>query len=470
MFKIGPSLYALYDASPVPVRNVIGTVYALWSSQKKYGRHFGAWSGFLAQSQWWDREALRAFQVKQMQDLVAFIGEASPFYRTITQQRGISRDTIRAPEDIKAFPIIDKPVVREHYAEIKTAEATDKFLVLATSGTTGVSLHVPLTREALQREYAFRWLFQSIGGAKRGDRFALFTGHSVIPVKRKKPPFHIRNFADNAIMFSLYHMTDSTLETYVKEFNEFKPQYVYGYPSGVFVLADYVRRTGKPLFSPKAVYTASEKLHRHQREVIEKAFSAPLYEWFGQVETTVNVQECSSHRLHVKEEYGYLELLKDDGSEAAPGEMGSVVGTGWGNRALPLIRYRTGDMMLLAADQHCPCGRGGRIIEEIIGRDDDIIKTPDGRFIGRLDFVFKPIETIKERQIVQESLDSLLVRVVPTGEYGPKDEQRIIHELRSRIGDTIGIRVETVPEIPRSKGGKVRYVISNVMNGYSKGK
>ena len=263
-------------------------------------------------------------------------------------------------------------------------------------------------------------------------------------------------------MFSLYHMSDATMREYIDAFNKFKPAFVSGYPSGIYLLASYAASQGMSLSSPRAIFTASEMLHDHQRSVIERAFGASVFQWFGQVETTVNLQECDHHRLHVKEEYGLLEILKDDGVQARPGEIGNAIATGWGNSAFPLIRYNTGDNMALAENQSCPCGRGGRIIDKVIGRDEDLILTPEGRYVGRLDFVFKPVDTVKESQIIQEDANNICIKVVPLAGYSTHDERQISRMLRERVGDSMAIRFEKVAEIPRQTNGKIRYVISNV--------
>jgi len=268
-------------------------------------------------------------------------------------------------------------------------------------------------------------------------------------------------------MFSLYHMDDASMHAYVKALNDFEPDYFYGYPSGLFVLAAFIKASGLRVIKPKAIFTASEMLHDFQKEVILDIFQAPIFQWYGQVETTVNLHECDRHRLHVKEEYGLLELMADDGTPAEPGQIGQVIATGWGNKAFPLIRYNTGDNMVLDPDQHCSCGRGGRIIQSIAGRDDNFIVTPEGRYVGRLDFVFKAVDTVKESQIVQEDEKTITIRLVPTPTYSAKDEGVIVQKLKDRIGTSMQITVEKVDRIPRGGGGKFRYVVSKVKNRYS---
>jgi phenylacetate-CoA ligase len=462
MFRMPRWTYQIYANSPATVRNAWASLYAVWSARRKYGAAYQYWLTLLAETQWYDADRLREFQLERALDFLSFAARESSFYRRRFYEYGFDPASMQQIEDLKRLPVLTKTSVRAHHTEIATRFASDRFLVLSSSGTTGAALHIPTDAETLQREYAFRWQHHAVAGAKYRDRFAVFTGHNIIPAARKRPPYWVRNFAENTMMFSLYHMSDQTMAHYVEAYNRFQPSYVEGYPSGIFVLARFAKRMGLTLIRPRAIFTASETLHDAQRSEIETAFGAPVFQWYGQVEMTVNLHECQLHRLHIKEEYGYLELLKDDGTDAKPGETGTVVATGLGNRAFPLVRYQTTDKMELATDQKCACGRGGRIISRILGRDEDFIVTPDGRYIGRLDFVFKPIETVAESQIVQENLNTIVVKVVPLPGFTRADERRIETELRTRIGQTMKVQFDIVDSIPRGPGGKLRYVISKM--------
>jgi phenylacetate-CoA ligase len=285
----------------------------------------------------------------------------------------------------------------------------------------------------------------------------------LIPVEQSSPPYNIVDYYENAIHFSIFHLSESTIRNYIGSYLRFKPEFVKGYPSALYEFSKLVERAGVTLPAVKAVYCASEVLHDFQKEVIERAFGAKIFQWYGQVETTVNLHQCGNGRIHVKETYGYLELLDLQGNDVMPGETGQVIGTSWGNLAFPLLRYDTGDRMKLALDQHCTCGMNGRIVESILGRDEDVIVTPDGRRLGRLDFLFKPIKNVEESQIVQESSSTLHVRVVPTESYSEADEQLIRNMICEYIGTGMNVTIEECTSIPREKGGKLRYVISKVI-------
>jgi phenylacetate-CoA ligase len=129
---------------------------------------------------------------------------------------------------------------------------------------------------------------------------------------------------------------------------------------------------------------------------------------------------------------------------------------------MPLIRYDVGDRVALAPPgEKCPCGRTLPILLSVEGRSDDVILTPDGRRIGRLDPVFKGNLPMREAQIIQESLDLIRVLVVPAREFTVRHEQELIAAVRERVGN-IKVRVERVDGIPRTANGKFRAVISKV--------
>lgn len=364
---------------------------------------------------------------------------------------------------VRFFPFMDKSIVRAATDKIRSVENRDEHFRFLTSGTTGTSLAVYQDHDAYQREYAFRWKYLSVAGAVRGDRFAFFIGNNLYETDRRRPPYHIKDNAEHGIYFSIFHIAEWSIKDYVDAFNRFRPEYVKGYPSALYDYCKLAAEARLESVPQKAVFTASEKLHKYQRAVIEEYFQAEVYEWYGQVETTVNIHECLNHRLHVKEEYGLLELLNDDDEPVAAGEEGHAIGTGWGNHAFPMVRYRTGDNMVLSADQRCDCGMNGRIIDSIVGRDEDVIITPDGRRLGRLDFVFKPVTTVKESQIIQKTRDAVLVRIVPEDRYGSKEEETLRRVLTEYLGTSMTISIEEVERIPRSANGKIRYVISDLL-------
>ena len=462
MIKQHPVFKRVYKKLPGVLSSAAASLYSRRMAKRKYGRTYHSWRAFLEESQFYSATECRDWQKETLSKFLLSIQRTSSYF-TRDEYQALPASKRNDPHSlIRSFPIMDKAIVRAAADGIRSVEDRDTQLRFLTSGTTGTSLAVYQDQAAYQREYAFRWKYLSVAGAERGDRFAFFIGNNLYETDRRKPPYHIQDSAESGLYFSIFHIAAWSIKDYVEAFNRFRPSYVKGYPSALFDYCKLASDAGLESVPQKAVFTASEVLHQYQRDVIEDYFQAEIYQWYGQVETTVNIHECVNHRLHVKEEYGLLELLDDDDEPVAPGEAGHAVGTSWGNHAFPLVRYRSGDNMVLAADQQCDCGMNGRIIDRIVGRDEDVIVTPDGRRLGRLDFIFKPVTTVKESQIIQTAIDAVLVRVVPEGQYGSSDERALRNILTDYLGSGMKISFEQVDMIPRSANGKIRYVISDL--------
>ena len=160
-------------------------------------------------------------------------------------------------------------------------------------------------------------------------------------------------------------------------------------------------------------------------------------------------------------EVGIIEVVDSEGNSVQPGEIGEVVCTGLHNTLQPLIRYRIGDVARLAVDQNCACWRQMPILESIEGRFEDLCYTADGREMLRFDTVFKGIESIREAQVVQESIERFTINVVPASGFGEADIEKLRKNMRSHAGD-VRVEVKTVDRLTRSLSGKFRAVVCNL--------
>ena len=385
------------------------------------------------------------------------------YYRDQWARRRAAGD--RAAADVLAnWPTLSKDALR---AEPRAFLADDcdpaRMYYEHTSGTTGKPLHLWHSRETLNAWYALlearmrRWY-----GIDRGDRWAILGGQLVAPVARDRPPYWVWNFALRQLYLSAYHLAPDNIAAYLEAMRRHEVVYLLGYPSGLYALARVALERGLAAPRLRVVIGNAEPLLAHQREAIEAAFGCPARETYGMAEYAAAGSDCQHGRLHLWPEAGHVEILADDGDTPQPaGTAGRLIATALLNADMPLIRYETGDRATAAADA-CACGRGLPVLAAIEGRVDDVIITPDGRHIGRLDPVFKADLPIREAQIIQETRDTLRVLYVPTEAYTAADGQALIGRIHDRVGGEMGVVLEAVAEIPRSAGGKFRAVISRV--------
>jgi phenylacetate-CoA ligase len=236
-----------------------------------------------------------------------------------------------------------------------------------------------------------------------------------------------------------------------------------GYPSTLFILAHYVVNQGIEL-PLAAVFSSSETLHQVQRDTIQMAFGCTPFDFYGHAERTIFATECEYHDgKHLAEEYGYTEVVDEEGFPVSEGKFGYLTGTTLHNTAMPLIRYRTGDLSAIRREP-CPCGRTLIRIESVATKAEDIVVTPDGRMIppSVLTHPFKPFPQILKSQLIQTRLDHMLVKIVPSPDFTPTHAQILTREIATRLGPGVEIELQLVDAIPQEGSGKFRWIISQV--------
>lgn len=370
-------------------------------------------------------------------------------------QRGI--DAILA-----TVPVLEKTTYRDAPESFIASDLpAGRLLRGKTSGTTGSALPLWYTPEALAEEYAAVWRLRRWLGIELYDPHFSFGGQLLVPHRQSRPPFWRHNAWGHQTLFSLYHMTADNLTFYIDAMHDLPAVYVQGYPSSLHLLGRAMLERGRPLPRGKlqAVLPSSESLLAFHREVIEEAFAAPIYDRYGTSEFAVSMTGCSEGRLHVDMEFGIVEVeIQEETDEYV---RGPLLVTGLSNDATPFLRYRIGDVGT-RSKHPCACGRPGDVFLDIDGRIEDYVVTPDGRWIGRLDHIFKEQLDVAEAQILQEDADAIEILVVPRASFGARSEEALRKEIRTRLGEAIRIEVRRVGEIPRERNGKFRAVKSSV--------
>jgi len=328
-----------------------------------------------------------------------------------------------------------------------------------TGGTTGTALEFAKSKEAVAWHWATAWRHRGRFGLRHTDPYVVFAGRSVVPLGSMEPPIWRRNLPMHQTYVSVHHMTRRNMLPLVQYLKQRCFAYYLGYPSALYLLARYLLDEGVRLPTPpRMVVTASETVLPHQRRAIEEAFNSELTDHYSSSESCGGISECERHAYHPDMEFGILEFLSMEGMRS---KSRKIICTSLHNKAMPFIRYDVGDVATLSDDM-CPCGRQTLTIERIDGRIEGIIVTPDGRQLGRLDFLFKSTDQVKEAQLVQDALDHLRVNVVRRDGYRDEDERDLLKSLRAYLGDAIRIDLEYLPEIPREPNGKFRQIISVV--------
>jgi len=452
-------LLSIYHKLPPQLQDLALSTYGLLLRQLRYGRAFhrklvsleaGKFNPSLDQN---DR----------LREMVTVALQQTDHYWKLLGGQPLNVSEIDLNNFTSVFPVLEKgTVVNSPSAFHSNSFSKNSTITLSTSGTTGTPLNVLATKQSVRQNFAFFNLFLRSIGIDEFNRSATFAGRPIVPEATKAPPYWRKNYAMNTLLCSSYHLGAETIPFYIKALESWKPVYIDSYPSAIYEIAAYINANKvKHSIELKAVVTSSETLAEHQREAIEQAFQCTVFDQYGCVEMAVMAYQQEDGRYFIPPQYSIAEVLDDNDRPVKPGESGHLVCTGLLNQAMPLIRYRIGDIVKTSEEQlegypHV------LFLDAIEGRNDDVVITSSGFRVGRLGPVFKGVKGVAETQIVQKTQNLLQINLVVSSEYTKATEIQVRNALMDRVGAAMQIRFEYVTHIPREKNGKFKLVKSEL--------
>ncbi len=456
-------LMDLYYRLPSPVRSLAVTVRGYYLRSWRYGTITEKIAAEALAKDFWNEEQWSKWQSEQLAKLLHRAATQVPYYREMWAKRRANGDNSSWME-LSNWPVLEKePLRHDPRAFIADDCNIKKMYCTTTSGTTGKSLEIWSTRETLTQYYGVAEARGRLWyGVSRHKRWAMQGGVAIIPPRTSKPPFWVWNRSLNQLYLSAYHLTRDRIPMFLDVLSEYKIEWLYGYPSYLYIMANEMLRTAKKTVKLKVVITSAEPLFDYQREVIEKAFGCPVRETWGMSEMCASAGECEHGRMHLWPEVGITEIMSD-GIVAPENISGEMICTGLVNHEMPLIRYRIGDQATLAPNEKCECGRTLPILKSIDGRTFDMIYLPNGRITNRFEPIFSREFPLIEGQVIQESVHKLRLLYVPTSEFTEEHAVKLLARAKSFVGcDEVDITLEACESIPRTPSGKFKTVVCNL--------
>lgn len=448
----------LYYKSPVFLQNMAVTGFGYRLKKERYGKSSDRYLQDLEKSERLNENEMQAQQCARFLKILRHCLTTVPYYKKWLKRENATLDDFTSVSDLKYFPVTDKEMLRSNSKQFLSDNfrSAKDLIRVDTSGTTGTPVSIYCNRDGRTHHYAFWRRLRNWFGVNHLSKRATLFGRVIMSPDCNKPPFWRLDRCQNIMLMSSYHLAESNIAAYISALRRFGPSEVLGFPSSIYRLARYIVDRNLDPLRPKVVITTAESLLPYQRDAIESAFDCPLVNQYGCSEMLFFASQCEFGRMHVHLEHGIVELLDKAQNEVPNGSLGEVVATGLINPVMPLVRYKIGDLATLSSNT-CQCSRKFPILESIDGRNDDVIKTPDGTPVGRLDPI-KGRKGIIETQIAQIAKDELEVRIVTNREYHEKVGEEIIRELELRVGTRMVITIVTVKEIPRNSAGKFKAV------------
>jgi phenylacetate-CoA ligase len=444
----------IYYRLPVFCQNIAISLYGLMLYARRYTGVYKKYLLLFSNTKHNNFKKEQRIQNKRFLRLLHYAVAYSPFYREFYQ--GIPIEEIKSVEDIQKLPVLTKTVLKENLSSIYTISGRKSFRS-RTGGTGGIPLAVRKRPVDVQQRMAYLDAYKlTFGFHNNKMKSARFFGKKIIEDFPKRPVFWRNNYPLRQRLYSTYHLTEKNLPLYVRDLNRFKPQAMDGFVSAIYTIAKYMEENQmKPSFTPKAVFTTSETVLPHQREVIEKVFGCPVSDQYASNEGAPFIIQCSHGSYHEAIDTGIFEHI--------PTEEGiKLLVTGFDTFGTPLIRYDIGDLILPGEGSICSCGSVHPVIKGIAGREAEFLEMGEDRFSQvQLSVLISQLSDmvvqIQFRQKKDGSLNILCILSDPSRE---KTYEKLIgNAIEKFLGAETVYRLYFTDVIDRAQSGKYQLIV-----------
>jgi|WetSurMetagenome_2_1015567.scaffolds.fasta_scaffold00064_30 phenylacetate-CoA ligase len=419
-----------------------------------------AFYNFYKETQWWDRQRLKDYQNKHLAETIRIAYNETHFYKELYDTYNIDPKTISSTSDLAQLPVVTKDMLRASYPAKCTRDSGLTWAEHCTSGSSGKPFAIRIDKYSLSRARALMFLRANFSGWNIGDPF-IQTGVSPDRGVIKK----IKDLIMRVDYISAFNLTDNKLDHCLDLIDKKKLNYIMGYPAGIYCLALRAAHVGFN-HQLKGIVTWGDNLYQHYRINMESVFKCRVTDTYGCCEGIQIAAQCGMNNgaYHIFMPHVAVEVVDDKGFPVSPGEVGNILLTRLDAGAMPLIRYKVGDIGRKSLDDACPCGRGLEMLTKIEGRDTDIIITPNGNrlIVHFFTAIFEYYQTIDTFKIIQEKPGAIIVEIMPKPAFRKEDLNKLKAEILVKGDPDLEIEFRLVDEIPPEKSNKRRFVVSKL--------
>jgi phenylacetate-CoA ligase len=459
-------LLSVYDRMPRGVKRAVGFTYRQLPESFRRGKHYAEFKQLAEAGESWTRARIDDYQWAALWKVLVHAQKHCPFYRKRFADAGFDATAMRDFSDLAKCPALTKQDMLEHREEmVSDSLPASERLYITTGGSTGVPVGFYLQKGVSRaKETAFLEAMWKRAGYFEGARLALLRGY--VTTEKSDGAISSYDATRDWLMLSSYHLSRERLDEYLAELDAFKPDLLYVYPSSILALAEHLQAAGRPwTLSLRGILCGSERLTEPQRKLIESVFGCRAYSWYGHSERIVLAAEGrKTNYYYFVPQYGYAEF----GPPTAEG-LREVIGTGFDNYAMPLIRYRTGDYVRLVEDSsglEYPVPAAS----EIAGREQEFLVSGRGRKISLTAFnmhdaIFNDLYAV---QFFQEKAGFAEFRYIAGPKFESSRLAQIESGIRRKLGDDFQVTFRAVPSVEKTAAGKHRWLVSTIAHDSSK--
>lgn len=455
-----------YVASPQWVKSIVGSTYTLVPRRLRFGPTYPRFKDAFALS---SEDAINQYRMRSLSDTLQHCIDTVPAYASLTHLRSlIAVDPAAA---LLEFPIISKSDLKANLDNFcSTKVSSGGRLKVSTGGSTAVPMHFYLEKGVgRSKEWAaFDVMNDALGHASNEVVLAL-RGRSV-------PGAHIDGSAlwmyepiKRHLILSSDHLDPRYMALYVQAMQQHQPTRIAAFASALYPLARWLKEHPNSAITSRirGIVLTSESVYDFQIRLFEQVFKCPIIRHYGHSERVVMAYtKPSDNHYHFVPQYGWTELVNALGEAITePGIMGEIVGTSFNNRAMPFVRYRTGDLAMLAADQGA-FPSGAPICSRIDGRVQEFVVCHDQRLVSITTLGaahFEEFSQFEQLQYEQFKAGHLILRLQTKRKSLSEHElARISKAVKDKTQGGCEVTIDLVTHIDRTVLGKLRMLIQHI--------
>lgn len=439
--------------------------------ERLLGRSTFACLGVLERTQWLAPRDLRALQREKLIALILHARTNTRHHAAALRDVVVDDPAMTTSEILDQVPLDTKGAISAALEERVWRGVPGGAFKSHTGGSSGEPLAFYLDRrrqacDQAARMRTHRWFGADVGAPE------LYLWGSPIEPNGTDALKRLRDALFHHKLLSAFHLSPERLDAYARAMRRFQPVSIFGYPSSLARLARHIEETGFDLRLRRlrAVFVTGEVCLPHDRERIERVFGASVADCYGSREAGFIAHECERGAMHITAENVIVEIVGERGERLPPGERGEIVITHLDNCAMPMLRYRTGDVGALRPGR-CACGRGLPRMDVVTGRTTDFLHLPGGETKHALSIIYplRELSGLRQFRVEQAEDYSVCILAVRANEHDEPPHaaraqalspERIEQAVRPVLGDELPVRVAFVESIPVCGSGKFRHVVS----------
>ncbi|MDR2237647.1 MAG: AMP-binding protein [Chryseobacterium sp.] len=324
-----------------------------------------------------DLKEIKKFQEQKLQELITYLEAHSPFYQKLFRENHINPADICTLEDLQKIPTTTKNDLQQHNDDFFCIPQTSIVDYSTTSGTLGDPVTFGLSDGDLERLAYNEAISFACAGIQKGDVVQMIT------------TIDKRFMAGLAYFLGLRKMGASVVrmgpgipELQWDSIFRYRPKYLITVPSFLLKMIDFAEKNGLD-YKNSSVYGAvciGESIKNQDftdnilSQKIKEKWNIKLFSTYASTEMSTAFTECEfQNGGHHHPELIITEILDDHEEPVKEGESGELTITTLGVEAIPLLRFRTGDIVK-AHHEPCACGRNTLRLGPVVGRKQQMIK------------------------------------------------------------------------------------------------